>query len=52
MQTEQEIPLRDFDLEMVELELRLALPKLERTLKRLEEAKKITPEMMKRVITI
>ena len=51
MQTEQEIPLRNFDVERAELELRLAFPKSERVIKKLEEARRTTPELMERVIT-
>ena len=52
MQIEQEIPIRDFDVERAELELRFAFPKSEKVIKRLEEAKRTTPELMERVITI
>ena len=52
MQTEQEILFRDFDIERAELELRLAFPKSERVIKRLEKARRITPEMMELFITI
>ncbi len=48
----KEIKVPDLDLEKIAAELERQLPFLKEQLRRLEEAKKVSPETMAKVITI